>query len=136
MPRVVHFEIHADDVQRAVKFYGDLFGWKIESWDGPVEYWLVTTGEDQEPGINGAIMKRPEPAATSINYVDVPSVDEFVRKAEALAGVFGCPRWRFRARVTPPSAGTARGTPSACFRMTQRPDSAGSLRQAALSKSH
>jgi hypothetical protein len=92
MPRVVHFEIHADGVQRAVKFYGDLFGWKIEGWDGPVEYWMISTGKDQEPGINGAIMKRPDPAATGINYIDVPSVDEFAGKAVAGGGSLWIPK--------------------------------------------
>jgi hypothetical protein len=50
------FEIPADDPGRAAKFYDDVFGWKVKKWDGPVDYWLVTTGEDEEPGINGAII--------------------------------------------------------------------------------
>ena len=45
MPRVVHFEINADDVERAVQFYSDVFGWKAEKWAGPMEYWLIMTGE-------------------------------------------------------------------------------------------
>ena len=54
MPRVVHFEIHADDPQRAANFYQNVFGWQINKWEGPEDYWLVTTGADNEPGINGA----------------------------------------------------------------------------------
>ena len=46
MSRVVHFEIPADDPVRAAKFYEDVFGWKIEKWEGPFDYWLVTTGEE------------------------------------------------------------------------------------------
>ena len=38
MPRVVHFEIRADNPERAVKFYSEIFGWEIQKWDGPVEY--------------------------------------------------------------------------------------------------
>lgn len=34
-----------------------MFKWKIEKWD-QFEYWLVTTGEDDELGINGAIMPK------------------------------------------------------------------------------
>jgi uncharacterized protein len=34
MPTIVHFEIPADDIDRAKKFYSDLFGWKIEKWPG------------------------------------------------------------------------------------------------------
>jgi predicted enzyme related to lactoylglutathione lyase len=58
MGRVVHFEIHAEDPERAAAFYKGLFGWSIAKWDGPVDYWLVGTGPDDEPGINGAIVRR------------------------------------------------------------------------------
>ena len=85
MPRVIHFEISADDPQRAVKFYESALGWQIHKWDGPQDYWLVHTGENQ-PGIDGAILKRNDPHATVYNTVDVPSVDEYVRKVEAAGG--------------------------------------------------
>ena len=49
---MVHFEILADDPERAFKFYLDVFKWKIEKWD-PFEYWLVTTGDDDELSNNG-----------------------------------------------------------------------------------
>jgi catechol 2,3-dioxygenase-like lactoylglutathione lyase family enzyme len=58
MPRVVHFEIHAADVDRAVSFYRDVFGWTVEDWSsftGGTPYFGLMTGEDSEPGINGAI---------------------------------------------------------------------------------
>jgi predicted enzyme related to lactoylglutathione lyase len=80
MPRVVHFEIHADDPERAVKFYQDVFGWEIVKWEGPQDYWLITTGPDDEPGINGGLMKRMDPSASTWNTVEVPSVDEFTAK--------------------------------------------------------
>ncbi len=92
MPRPVHFEIHADDVQRAVKFYGDLFGWKAETWEGPMEYWLVTTGDDSEPGINGAIMKRPDPEARGVNYINVDSIERFTEKAQGSGGSIVMPK--------------------------------------------
>ncbi len=41
MPRVVHFEINADDPERAAKFYQNVFGWKIKKWEGPIDYWLA-----------------------------------------------------------------------------------------------
>lgn len=78
MPRVTHFELNADDPERAVKFYSSVFGWKIEKWAGPMDYWLITTGPDSEPGINGAIMKRPDPKSTTVNTVGVTSVDEYI----------------------------------------------------------
>ena len=52
MARPVHFEIHADDPERAVEFYSAVLGWTFTKWEGPADYWLVTTGPDNEPGIN------------------------------------------------------------------------------------
>jgi len=54
MTRVVHFEIHADDPERAAAFYRSVFGWEIRKWDGPFDYWLVMTGPREEMGIDGA----------------------------------------------------------------------------------
>lgn len=61
--RVAHFEIHADDPERAVKFYTDVFDWKITKWEGgQMEYWMVETGPREEAGgINGGIIRRPCP---------------------------------------------------------------------------
>ena len=77
MPRPVHFEIHADDPERAAEFYEGVFGWQIAKWEGPVDYWLVTTGPEEGPGINGAIMQRVR-GGTTYNTIDVPSVDEYI----------------------------------------------------------
>ena len=77
MPRVAHFEIHADQPERAIKFYTNVFDWTIEKWNGPQDYWLITTGEEDQPGINGGLMKRMDPQASTYNSIDVPSVDEF-----------------------------------------------------------
>jgi predicted enzyme related to lactoylglutathione lyase len=92
MPRVVHFEINVDQPERAVKFYTDVFGWKIEKWEGPLDYWLITTGEDDQPGINGGLMKRENPSATTVNTVNVPSVDEFVAKITENGGKVVMPK--------------------------------------------
>jgi predicted enzyme related to lactoylglutathione lyase len=84
MPRVVHFEVHADDPERAVKFYAQALGWKIQRW-GPMEYWLADTGPKSEPGINGAITRRNEKLAT-VNTASVPSLDEAMRAVKAAGG--------------------------------------------------
>jgi predicted enzyme related to lactoylglutathione lyase len=91
MPRVVHFELTADDPERATKFYQDVFGWKINKWDGPQDYWLVTTGAAGEPGIDGAIMRRME-GASVINTIDVESVDGAVAKITASGGTVVAPK--------------------------------------------
>ena len=62
MNRIIHFDIPADVPERAVKFYESAFGWKGQRWEGSMEYWLMTTGPDREPGIDGGIGKRQAPA--------------------------------------------------------------------------
>jgi predicted enzyme related to lactoylglutathione lyase len=86
MPRVVHFEIPADDPERAAKFYGKVFDWKITTWGGPEDYWLATTGPDTETGINGAIAKRGESLRSTTNTIAVSSVDDFSQKIVAAGG--------------------------------------------------
>ncbi len=80
MPRVVHFEIGAEKPERAVKFYEKVFGWKIEKWKGPVEYWLIMTGKENELGIDGGLSKKTEAESSTVNTIDVPSVDEYIKK--------------------------------------------------------
>jgi len=53
---IVHFEIPADDVEKLAKFYRQLFGWKIEKWEG-IDYWMIETAPEGE-GVNGGMMKR------------------------------------------------------------------------------
>jgi predicted enzyme related to lactoylglutathione lyase len=86
MPRVIHFEIPADDPARAVKFYEAVFGWKVEKWDGPADYWLAMTGEEGQPGINGAITGRGEPTTVVVNTMDVASVDDSIAQVVANGG--------------------------------------------------
>jgi uncharacterized protein len=81
--RVVHFEIPAENPKRLSNFYEELFGWKIQEMDG-ADYWIAITGEDDEPGINGALTGRQGPEQVPINYVSVPSLDEYVEKASRL----------------------------------------------------
>jgi predicted enzyme related to lactoylglutathione lyase len=86
MPRVVHFEIDAKKPERAVKFYEKVFGWKIKKWEGPVEYYLISTGKETEPGIDGGLSRRTESEPSTVNTIDVSSVDEFIKKVEANGG--------------------------------------------------
>ena len=91
---VVHFEIPADDPERAVDFYGSLFGWDIYQWkegEGAAEdYWMVSTvpidGERHplRPWVNGGIVRRRHPAQGPVNYVKVESIDQFVSDALGL----------------------------------------------------
>jgi predicted enzyme related to lactoylglutathione lyase len=91
MPRVVHFEIPADDPGRAAGFYETVFGWQIKKWEGPMDYWLITTGEAPEPGIDGAIIGRGD-VKTTTNTISVPSVDEFSKKIGEAGGKVVTPK--------------------------------------------
>jgi predicted enzyme related to lactoylglutathione lyase len=75
MSRVIHFEIPAAEPERAAAFYGKVFGWKFDKWAGPTDYWMVTTGKDGEPGINGGMMKKPGGITSTTNTIGVDSVD-------------------------------------------------------------
>ncbi len=65
MSRVVHFEIQADDLERAKAFYGAVFGWDFQDWSsaaGGSPYWGIVTGPADQPGINGGLLQRPAPS--------------------------------------------------------------------------
>ena len=99
---VVHFEIPADQPERAAEFYRELFGWKIEhlgpAGGGGIDYWLVNTvptdaeGKPTEPGVNGGLMRRMMPGQTPVNYISVENVDQFARKAEGLGAKVVVPK--------------------------------------------
>jgi predicted enzyme related to lactoylglutathione lyase len=92
MPRVIHFEIVADKPERAMKFYKEVFGWEFNKWEGPQEYWLVKTGEDSQPGINGGLTPKMSQQGSSdtsgrvTNTIDVPSIDDFSNKISMAGG--------------------------------------------------
>jgi predicted enzyme related to lactoylglutathione lyase len=86
MPRVVHFEISGDDPAELAEFYQKAFDWSIQKWEGPEDYWLASTGEEDQPGINGAIMHRTAPSESTVNTIDVPSLDEFIERVTGNGG--------------------------------------------------
>lgn len=102
MNRVVHFEIQAEDPERAARFYRDVFGWTIEKWDSPdMEYWMVMTAEkdSKEPGINGGLLRRKGGTPTegqSVNaYVCTMQVENFdatAQKITAAGGIVALPK--------------------------------------------
>lgn len=86
MSRIVHFEIPADDPQRAIEFYETVFGWRFEKWDGPIEYWLVMTGPEDEPGIDGGLARREDPDMGVENTIDVQDLDTSLDAVSAQGG--------------------------------------------------
>ncbi len=99
MPRILHFEIHADQPERAIVFYSALLGWQFNKWDGPMPYWMIITGPDAEPGINGGLLQRPGPAPSGSEAVTafvctagVAQIDEAISRATALGGQVALPK--------------------------------------------
>jgi uncharacterized protein len=99
MPRVVHFEIHAAEPERAVRFYQELFGWQITRWEGPMEYWVVRTGDGSQPGIDGGLLRRQGGGPTSghavnayVCTVDVENLDDVLSRGARLGASVAVPR--------------------------------------------
>ena len=86
-------------IREAVQpFYRDVFGWTFKKFEGgPIEYWLVTTGDDKDSGINGG-MARPREGQSSgtINTIAVSSLDETIKKIEQARGKMVFRKWRSR----------------------------------------
>jgi predicted enzyme related to lactoylglutathione lyase len=87
MSRPVHFEIHASDPLALIDFYRTLFGWAFKKWSGG-EYWVISTGPDEQPGINGGLLPRrgpPPPADAPMSAfvitVDVDNLDAYIANA-------------------------------------------------------
>jgi hypothetical protein len=93
MNRVIHFEIQADDVERAKDFYEKTFDWKIEPWKSEekeaMEYWMLMTGPDGTPGINGGMYKRPadNPLHTYDCTIAVDDIDKAVEAVKKNGGI-------------------------------------------------
>lgn len=92
MSRVVHFEIPAADPDRAAAFYKKVFGWKFEKWPGPMEYWMVNTGDDKAPGINGGLLRKNAPVNGTTNTVSVDSVDKAIDSVKSAGGKLVAPK--------------------------------------------
>ena len=101
MPRVIHFEIHADQPERAMRFYASVFGWQFTPLKGmPVDYWAVHTGESG-PGIDGGLMPRLTPldgaAVTAfVATIAVPDLDKYVMKVATSGGQLAVPKMAIR----------------------------------------
>jgi uncharacterized protein len=101
MRKVVHFEIPAEDVERAKGFYGSVFGWQLQTMQMPGgEYTIaMTTAVDdqtqqpREPGaINGGLMQRTEQTPSPVITIDVDAIDDTLQEVEAAGGTTVAPR--------------------------------------------
>lgn len=94
MTRPVHFEIHADDPERAIHFYTNVFGWSFNRWgEAEPAYWVIATGTDDQPGINGGLLKRMGPApqegapvSSFVCTIDIDDLDKFSQSIKQQGG--------------------------------------------------
>ncbi|WP_157157635.1 MULTISPECIES: VOC family protein [unclassified Diaminobutyricimonas] len=100
--RVVHFEIQADDLDRAKAFYEAALGWRFDDYSQVLgsPYYGVLTGSDDEPGINGGLLPRPAPAPAAeqgtngyVCTVQVTDYDEIERKVLDAGGKVALPKF-------------------------------------------
>ena len=85
--RLVHFEITADDPDRAAAFYKKAFGWEFADYGGPFKYLLATTGPKDKPGIDGAIMRRSDEYRQAV--INTIGVDDFDASEKAVKDAGG-----------------------------------------------
>ncbi len=92
MDKVVHFEIPVDDLERAQKFYKNIFGWKLDAVPG-MEYIMIgTTPIDEnnmptEPGaINGGMMKRQSPVTSPLVIINVENIENAMKNVKKMGG--------------------------------------------------
>lgn len=92
MSRVMHFEIHAAEPARLIEFYTRLFRWNFQQW-GQMEYWIISTGPDNNPGINGGLVLRRGPSPVEgqavnsfVCTIEIDSIDEILKQGVALGG--------------------------------------------------
>ncbi len=88
--QLAHFAINVDDIDRARKFYQNVFGWKFEPW-GPPGFFHIVTDDHQKPGVMGALQKRRElvkgERANGFECtVSVESIDRTIAAVEANGG--------------------------------------------------
>ena len=92
MSRIIHFEIPADNPERASAFYANALGWEFEKYPGPMNYWLVRTGAEGKPGIDGGMMPREHPGQVPTLVAGVDSVDAASTQITKAGGVSVLPK--------------------------------------------
>ncbi len=86
MNRFTHFELATSDPEKTAAFYRDVFGWDVKKWEGPVDYWLITTGDTSTPGINGGLMVTDGSFIGTVNTIEVDDIDAVIAKVKAHGG--------------------------------------------------
>jgi predicted enzyme related to lactoylglutathione lyase len=86
MSSIVHFDVPAENTERAKKFYSVLLGWKFESYPEMQYNLITTTNLDGTPGVGGGMGKRMDPSQHIVNYFSVKSIDAAIKQVKSLGG--------------------------------------------------
>lgn len=86
MSRVVHFELAAENPEQLQRFYREAFGWEFSSWGGDQEYWMIKTGPDGAPGIDGGMGRKGDERVGAVNSIAVTSIDATLALVEKHGG--------------------------------------------------
>ncbi len=92
MNRVTHFEISAEKPEEVISFYEKAFNWRFEKWGGPMEYWMIMTGDEKKPGIDGGLKMRDEMGTNTVNTIDVVDIDESIENVTKNGGKITVPK--------------------------------------------
>lgn len=84
-PRVIHFDLGAQNPQRAADFYSNVFGWEFQKWEGLQEYWMIKSGEESDPGIDGGMSPMMPGGATTVT-IGVDNLDAYQTKVLEAGG--------------------------------------------------
>ncbi|GAB7390860.1 VOC family protein [Lactococcus garvieae] len=102
MNKVIHFEIHVEDMERAKEFYATVFNWQYQDWSeyAGMPYFGVTTGDNSASGIDGAMMQRqglsPEETQPISGFVCTIGVENYncvEEKILAAGGKIAMPKY-------------------------------------------
>jgi len=85
MERVLKFEIPAKNPTKLKSFYKKVFGWKFNKWNGPMDYWNISTGENK-PGIDGGMERNTGRVKSIVNVVKVRDIDSTIKKIRSNGG--------------------------------------------------
>jgi predicted enzyme related to lactoylglutathione lyase len=91
---IAHFDVHADDVDRARKFYQEVFGWRFSPW-GPPGFFMIATGDENDPGIHGAVHERPKDEDHCVGFqctISVEDIDEIAAAIRREGGQITVPK--------------------------------------------
>ena len=85
MARVTHFHVSAESPEKLIPFYRKLFGWQFEKTPAPSPTWMINTGEEGQPGIDGFLHTRSMDSRV-VNTIEVQDIDGLISRIESAGG--------------------------------------------------